>query len=141
MKFVLDTNIVSALMQPTVPIPVADWIGAQDFSSLYITTVTQAEIVAGLWSLPHGHRRERLEVISEGLFSREFAERVLPFCSLSARGYGAFFATRRRNGRPSGVADLMIAATAYANGASVVTRNTSDFDTLGLTLIDPWHNS
>ena len=33
----------------------------------------------------------------------------------------------------------MIAASAIARGAAVVTRNTSDFEPFGVTIIDPWN--
>ena len=40
--------------------------------------------------------------------------------------------------RPISTADAVIAATALAHDGQLATRNTADFDALGLLLINPW---
>ena len=72
------------------------------------------------------------------MFRDDFGGRVLPFDTRAAVTYADLFAARRRAGRPVAMADLIIAAIARARGASVVTRDTGDFEGCGLTLIDPW---
>jgi predicted nucleic acid-binding protein len=41
-------------------------------------------------------------------------------------------------GRPATTADLMMASIARANHASVLTRDTADFEHCRITVIDPW---
>jgi len=52
--------------------------------------------------------------------------------------WGALDAERQLRGRPLNTADGMIAATALQHGLTLVTRNTKDFDGLGVTLFNPW---
>ena len=62
----------------------------------------------------------------------------LPLAPECAEEYASVVATRRTAGRPIGGMDALIAAIARVSGASLATRDTGDFDALGLDLIDPW---
>jgi predicted nucleic acid-binding protein len=135
---VLDTNILSAMMRsPLVP-EVAAWVAAQPEEVLYTTAVSQAEVLAGIEILPDGRRRAALERAARAMFADDFDGRILPFDSEAAAAYADIFATRKRAGRPTAPHDLMIAAIARANDASMVTRDIRDFEGCGLTLINPW---
>ena len=137
MMFILDTNILSAMMRPDRVPEVAAWMDAQDEQHLFTTTVSQAEIFAGLTIMADGRRRRDLEKTAREMFD-DFEERLLPFDSGAAMAYAELFAIRRRAGRPAAPQDLMIAAIACAQGAGVVTRDVSGFEGCGLTLINPW---
>jgi predicted nucleic acid-binding protein len=137
--FVLDTNILSAQIAITPPAEVAAWVRRQPRELLFTTAICRAEVLAGLASMAHGRRRAQLTALNSELFRYEFAGRILPFDSAAAEAYGEVFALRRRAGRPTAaVADLMIAAIARAHGATVVTRNTADFEDCGVALVNPW---
>ena len=111
---------------------------AQPSKLLFTASVCQAEILAGIAVMPHGRRRESLETAARAMFEDDFAGRVLPFDQEAAIAYGDLFAARRRVGRQASTVDLMIASMARTKVASVVTRDTGDFEHCGLTLIDPW---
>ena len=136
--FILDTNVLSAVMGSRPPQPVAAWMAAQAPELLYTASVCQAEILAGIAVLPEGRRRDGLAMAARAMFRHDFAGRVLPFDTEAAVNYAELFAARRHAGRPPAMADLIIAAIARARGASVVTRDTGDFEDCGLTLIAPW---
>jgi len=139
--FVLDTNILSAIMS-TGPSPeVAAWIAGQPEDVLFTTTICQAEILAGLAVMPEGRRRLTLETAARAIFADDFGGRVLPFDTTAAAAYADIFAARRRAGRPTAPLDLMIAAVARARGASVVTRDISGFEDCGVLLVNPWQAS
>jgi toxin FitB len=139
--FVLDTNVISAVMG-SQPVPeVAAWVAAQPEERLFTTTVCQAEILAGVESLPDGRRRRGLQATAKAIFANAFDGRVLPFDSEAAAAYADIFAARKRVGRPIAPLDLMIAAIARAQGAAMVTRDISGFEGCGLTLINPWEAS
>jgi predicted nucleic acid-binding protein len=70
----------------------------------------------------------------------EFADRLFDFNVKAARAYGRILATARCAGRPMAVPDALIAAIAEANGCALVTRNTEDFASTGLDLLDPWQS-
>ena len=135
---ILDTNVLSELMKPAPLRRVALWVAARSARSLYVTTITQAEILHGVLLLPSGRRRKAIETAAISMFEEEFAGRVLAFGSDAAASYARIAADRRRAGRPISHFDAQIAAIALANGASVATRNVDDFADCGVEVINPW---
>jgi predicted nucleic acid-binding protein len=135
--FVLDTNVLSAMMRLDRMSEVATWMDGQDEDGLYTTAISHAEIFSGLAIMTDGRRRRALEKAAHEMFD-DFQGRILPFDTDAASGYADLFTTRRKAGRPSAPLDLMIASIARAQGATTVTRNTSDFEGCGLTLVNPW---
>ena len=136
--FVLDTNILSAIMAEKPPSEVATWIAGQPDNELFTTTISQAEILSVLAVMPEGRRRSALEIAARAIFSDDFDGRVLTFDSAAASAYADLFAVRLRAGRPTAPVDLMIAAVAAAHSASVVTRDVSAFQGCGIEVINPW---
>ena len=139
--FLLDTNILSAVMGTRPDPQVASWMEQQPPDLLFTAAVCQAKILSGITVLPTGRRREALEMAALAMFREDFAGRILPFDTDAAVIYAELFAVRRSAGRPAATADLMIASIARACGASVVTRDTGDFEGCGLALINPWSAS
>jgi len=135
---VLDTNVLSELMRPAPSERVVRWVAAQPATSLYTTSVTQAEILHGIMLLPSGRRRIALEAAAEAMFSEDFGGRVLPFGSEAAHPYARIAAERRRAGRPISHFDAQIAAIARSAGAEIATRNVADYDACGVQVINPW---
>ncbi len=135
--FVLDTNILSAMMRLDRTPEVAAWMAGQDEDCLYTTAISHAEIFAGLAIMTDGRRRHALETTAREMFD-EFEGRVLPFDTDAASAYADLFAIRHRAGQPSMPIDLMIAAIARVAGATMVTRDHRGSEGCGLTLINPW---
>jgi predicted nucleic acid-binding protein len=136
--FLLDTNVLSALMRATPAPEVSAFVSRQPAERLFTAAVCQAEILAGLAVMPEGRRRLALEAAARAMFQEDFDGRVLPFDRGAAIAYAEIFAGRRRLGRPSAMADLMIASVARSQGFSVVTRNVADFSDCGVAVVDPW---
>ena len=134
----LDTNMLSIMMSAEPVRKVADWIVDQPSEELFTAAICQAEILSGIAILPNGRRRADLEEAARAMFADDFHGRVLPFDTEAAAAYAEMFAARRKAGRPSGTVDLMLAAIARVQGASVVTRNVADFEGVGLMIINPW---
>lgn len=118
---------------------VAAWISGQCIEFLFTTTICQAEILAGIAIMPEGHRRAAFTVAAHAMFRDDFAGCVLPFDTAAAVAYADLFAARRRAGRPGVAFDLMIAAIAGTQGASLVTHNVADFEGCPVAIINPWH--
>jgi predicted nucleic acid-binding protein len=135
---VLDTNVLSEALKPLPSPIVLDWLAGQDPSSVFTTTITQAEILFGVETLPAGRRRMRLLAAVEKIFAEEFEGRILPFDEDAARAFAEIVATRGRAGRPITQFDAMIAAIARSHRATVATRNTADFQNCGVDVINPW---
>ena len=135
---ILDTNVVSELMRLAPSPQVEAWVGAQDSAQLFLTAVSAAELRFGIACLPAGQRRERLRFALDGILREDFVGRILPFDVPASEVYAQIGAERRAMGRPISQFDCQIAAIARGHGATVATRNTSDFQGCGLTLINPW---
>ena len=135
---ILDTNVVSALMRPSLVAIVLDWVNQQPPSSLYVSTVSEAELRYGVEILPVGIRRESLLAEIEAMLQDDFLGRILPFDREAARLYAVIAASRRAAGRPISQADCQIAAIARSRGASVATRDVNGFQGCGIDVINPW---
>ena len=134
---VLDTNVVSELMKSDPSPIVLAWIDRQ--VDPFITAVTAAELLYGVQRMPVGQRRTHVAAAIADMIDIDFAGRVLPFDVSATVDYAELVVTRERAGRPIGMADGMIAATALSAGATqFATRNVRDFEGIGLPLIDPW---
>lgn len=134
----LDTNVISELMRPHPQPSVLRWLDTQAENELATTTVTVAEIGAGLAMLPDGARRTELRRRAAELLQRGFAERTFGFDGPAAAVYADLFALRRKAGRHAPGFDLLIAAIAKSRGHAVATRNVGDFEGLGVVVVDPW---
>jgi predicted nucleic acid-binding protein len=139
--FILDTNVLSAVMGSQPAPALAAWLAAKAPDEMFTVSVCQAEILAGIAVLPKGRRRDGLQIAAAAMFREDFVGRVLPFDTDAAAIYAELFAVRRRAGRPPAIADLIIASVARVHGASVVTRDAGGFVECGLTVIDPWTSS
>jgi predicted nucleic acid-binding protein len=136
--FVLDTNILSAMMAPNPAPEVAAFVSGQPEELLFTASICQAEILSGIAIMPDGRRRLGLEAAARAMFSEDFEGRLLPFDSEAAIAYADIFAARRRAGRPAATVDHMIAAIAYCRNASVVTRNAANFEACNVAIVNPW---
>jgi predicted nucleic acid-binding protein len=135
---VLDTNLIAEAMRPDPNPAVVSWLNGQSAETLYLSSVTLAELLFGIGAIPTGARRDRLAQALDRLLAL-FPGRVLPFDQDAARRYADMAVTARAAGHPLPVSDGYIAATAASRGFAVATRNTRDFQTIGVDLIDPWH--
>lgn len=133
---VLDTNVISEAMRgAAADARVMSWLRGLD--EVPVTTViNRAEIMAGVALLPEGAGRSRLQEAAVTAFNGLGV--CLPLVPECAAAYGDIVATRQSLGRPIGAMDALIAATARVADAVVATRDLSDFEDLGLALINPW---
>ena len=135
---VLDTNVVSELMLPGPDASVVEWVAQQAAPSLYLSTISEAELRYGVEILPTGQRRDRWLAEVEGMLGEDFAGRVLPFERNAAQAYALIAAGRRAAGHPISHADCQIAAIARSLNAPVATRNVNDFEGCGVDVVNPW---
>ncbi len=138
---ILDTNVVSEFMTSPPESSVLSWLNAQNTASLYLTTITIAEIGFGLRTMPQGKRRDMLTERFEQFVKTAFEHRILPFDEDAARVYGEVLGYRREIGRPISSLDGQIAAIARSRGFSVATRNIKDFEECQIDLINPFLKS
>ena len=138
MSTVLDTNVLSELLRASPEPAVLAWFAAQPAEALFVSAVTQAEMMVGARLLPAGRRRTAVEAALRAMFDEDFSGRILPFDSAAVPAYVDIVSTRRIAGRPISQFDAQIAAIARNNGARLATRNVADFEGCGVVVIDPW---
>jgi len=134
----LDTNVLSEVMKPRPDPSVLAWIDSQDPDDLGTSMIVVAEIISGLDLMPVGNRQSQLRQKAEYMFSEFFRGRIFALDLPAARAYGIVLKTRKAARKPIDEMDALIAATAFANGASLATRNISHFENCGVRLFDPW---
>jgi predicted nucleic acid-binding protein len=134
---VLDTIVVSEAMRPAPSPAVLDWMDRQAAETLYLSSVTIAELLYSVGALPAGRRKQTLLSMVDGLIAL-FDDRVLPFDLEAARCYADLAVRARTGGKGFPTPDGHIAAIAVANGFSVATRDAGPFKAAGLDIIDPW---
>lgn len=132
---VLDTSVLSETFRPDANLQVLDFVAMTP--SLAVTAISVFELLEGIGRLPVGKRRRQISDSVEGVLE-EFAGRVLSYSSSSARIQAIQGESRRLDGRPISMEDGMIAAICNEHGATLATRNTRDFEGLGIDLFNPW---
>ena len=133
----LDTNVVSEAMKPAPDEAVRAWLDEQAAETLFLSSVTIAELMFGIGAPPEGKRKERLTEALDGAMEL-FADRVLPFDIDAARRYADLAVKARTAGKGFPTPDGYIAAIAAAKGFAVATRDSSAFEAANVTVIDPW---
>jgi predicted nucleic acid-binding protein len=137
-SFLLDTNIVSEWMRPRPDPGVMRWLAEADEDRVYLSVVTLAELRRGIDRLADGQRRRRLEDWLSREIPQRFEGRILPIGATIAHAWGELVAKSERAGRPLGVMDAFIAATAAVHDLAVVSRDTTAFRHWTKAVIDPW---
>jgi toxin FitB len=134
---ILDTNVISETMRPLPDSAVMAWMNAQAHQTLFLTSVSIAEITFGIRLSAQGRKRDKLASILAQTFD-EFNGRILPFDLAAAHVFGNFAAVARAQGRGFPLADGYIAAIAGVHGFAVASRDDSAFVAAGVKVIDPW---
>lgn len=134
---VLDTNVVSEAMKPEPHPAVLAWLNAQAAPTLYLSSVTLAELLFGIATLPAGRRKDMLAKALDGLLGL-FRDRVLPFDTDATRRYAELAVTARAGGRGFPTPDGYIAAIAASRGFMVASRDTAPYEAARLSVINPW---
>ena len=134
MMLILDTNVLSALRRPERSPAVLAWLARQREEMLYLSVVTLGEIERGITRQEQQNppfARDLRDWLNRTVTL--FSDRLLPFGPDEARIWGRLSARIGHAG-----ADLLIAATALAQDATVVTGNVADFQPTGCRSEDPF---
>jgi len=135
LSYLVDTNVISELTRPKPAPAVAAWFEEVADESLHLSVVTLGELRRGVEKLPAGKRKEKLRYWLEQELPSWFGERLLAIDAAVADTWGGLQASAERT-LPA--VDSLLAATALHHHLRLVTRNTKDFEGLGLETIDPW---
>lgn len=133
----LDTHVVSEAIKPEPHPSVLAWLDAQAAETLFLSSITVAELLFGIGALPDGKRKDTLAARIDRLLD-QLVGRVLPFDTSAARRHADLAVKARAAGKGFPTPGGYIAAIAAAHGFMVASPDTSTFKAAGLTVIDPW---
>jgi toxin FitB len=134
-KYLLDTNVVSALRIRGRNQPVETWAVSVPLADQFVAATTITEIERGVIA------KERSDAEQGAVLRRwfeehvlpAFGERVLPFDLPAARILAGY-----RVPEHAPFDDALIAAVAQSTGMTVATRNIKHFQPLGVSCFNPW---
>lgn len=138
MMYVLDTNVVSELRKVRIgkaDLNVASWAENVDAANLFVSAITIMELELGVLSIERKDATQgaMLRVWLEQHVLPEFYARTLPIDTAVALRCARLHIPDKRSER-----DALIAATALVHGMTVVTRNVADYQSTGVTILNPW---
>ena len=134
---ILDTNVVSEAMKPQSNPFVQAWLNNQAVETLYLSSVTLAELLFGIAALPTSKRKAILAQALDGLMGI-FKDRVLPFDADAAQHYADLAITAKGRGLGFPTPDGYIASIAASRGFIVASRDTAPYEAAHITVINPW---
>ena len=134
----LDTNVISALMQSRPDPGVVAWLDGLRAEDVWLPSVVVFELRYGVAALPAGQRRQRLHQGLEQLLEQVVQDRIAPLDGLAASRAAGLAAERKERGRPVDLRDTLIAGIALAWGARLATGNTCDFSDTSIDLVNPF---
>lgn len=139
--WLLDTNVVAALINPRGAPSVKSWAAAQDEARFYMSVLTLAEYDKGIHNLADDHPDRPRYVAARDALEERFGERLLPLGDRIVRRWGRISGeVKRTSGHAPPVIDTMLAATAIEHDLYLVTRNVKDAPPSGAFIFDPWND-
>ena len=137
MNFLLDTNAVSEWVKPRPNRGLIRWMESADEDRIFLSVISLAELRYGIERMLAGSRRSRLEEWLREQLPLRFEGRILSVDQDIADAWGRVVARSEELGRPTGIMDAFLSATAQVHRLTLVTRNVSDFPTLK-AILNPW---
>ena len=134
----LDTNVISEPLKPGGDNAVLEWLDAQAIETLYLSTISLAELRFGIAAMPDGKRKKMLQLKLEESILPFFAGRILPFDDAASQVYARIRSSARERGLAIAATDGFIAAIAATHTFAFATRDTARFEAAGLQVINPW---
>ena len=136
--YLIDTNVISECRKQDKANK-----GVQSFFDdasskdlfLFLSVITIGELHRGVELIKHRGDARQANQLEKWLTAilEDYSDRVLDFTSIDARLWGRLRVPGYEN-----AIDKQIAATALSNDLTLVTRNTNDFDNMGVRLLNPF---
>ena len=136
--FLLDTNVIQSSPDNKPDQRVKEWLEAADPNSLYASVLTFGEIRRGIEKLAPGKRRIHLETWLAKDLHEWFENRLLVIDEAISNRWGSLAAAAQRSGTPLAIIDGLLSATALEHKLTVITRNSTDFTSTGVPVLNPW---
>ena len=136
--WLLDTNVLSELRRPKPHPKVVAFVAGQPLERLYISSVTLAEIRFGIELVTDAAKRAELTNWLANEVRPLFEQRILPVSEDVLFRWRLLVEEGRKAGHTFSQPDLIIGATAFQHGMTVVSRDTSEYEKAGVPFLDRW---
>lgn len=133
---ILDTGLLAEAVKPQPDSTILKWLDEQKAETLFITTISLAELLASIGKLPDGRAKDGLAAAVDRLLQL-FSGRVLPFDTIAAWSYADLATQAAKRAKAPSMADISLAAIAAAHGLPIASMNPAVFENLGVLTIDP----
>jgi predicted nucleic acid-binding protein len=133
-RYLVDANVLSEPTRLAPDSKVIDWLRHNE-REIAVDPVILGEVRFGILVLPKGRKRAGLERWFDAGVRRL---RCLPWEADTGLQWARLLAHLRAIGRAMPIKDSLIAATAIVHSLTVVTRNRSDFEYAGVSVVDPF---
>lgn len=139
--WLLDTNVIAALIHPRGAPSVKRWAGDQPESLLFLSILTLGAYDKGIHHLAPAHPDRSRYIAARDALEARFADRILPVGNAVVRRWGEISGrVKRETGHAPGVVDTLLAATALEHQLFLVTRDRKDVAHSGAAVFDPWED-
>lgn len=137
--WLLDTNVIAALINPNGAPSVKSWAATQPEDVLFMSILTLGEYDKGIHNLAVEHAERSRYIAARDALEARFQGRILSVDDNIVRQWGKISGSvKRRTGHSPSVIDTLLAATAIENELFLVTRNTKDVRHSGAAIFNPW---
>lgn len=138
MNYLLDTCVLSELIKKNPSAKVVKWVSKTEETHLFISVLTIGEIHKGIEKLPESKKKEKLHKWVNYDLKERFKNRIIDFDLQTATVWGKIQAQSELSGKGMPTIDGQIVATGISYELTVVTRNITDMEISGATLLNPW---
>lgn len=139
--WLLDTNVVAALIEPTGPRSVKNWAAAQPERRLFLSILTFGEYDKAIHNAPAADPARPQYIAARDRLEARFAGRILSVGNGAVRRWGAISGTvKRLSGQAPPVIDTLLAAMALEHDLYFATRNVKDVQHSGAAIFNPWND-
>lgn len=134
MTYLVDADVLSEATKPAPDSNALEWLRNNE-RAIAVDPIILGEIRFGVYLLPAGKRRRRLETWFEEGVARIVC---VPWDARTGLRWAKLLAELRKVGEAMPIKDSLIAATALVHDFIVVTRNTNDFRKAHVKVLDPF---
>ena len=139
--WLLDTNVISALINPNGAPSVKMWAQGQDESQFYLSVLTLGEYDKGIHNLVADHPDRQRYMANRDALEERFKGRVISVSDRIVRHWGEISGrVKRQTGQSPPMIDTLLAASAIEHELYLVTRNVKDTRVSGAVVFDPWND-
>jgi len=140
MAYLIDTCAISEMVQKVPDQNVLEWFEHQSEETLFLSVVSWGEIQTGIFQLPAGKRRVRLEKWMIDDLLPTFLGRIIDIDQQLITTWAKMLAGFRAKGITRPGFDSLIEATALQHNMILVTRNEKHFRNSDVSIFNPWND-